>query len=41
MTFSTQDVRQGINSTDHAVAKMLVFSTVTTFLALGLIAFGG
>ena len=38
MTFTTQDVRQGINSTDHIVAKMLVISTVSTFLALGFIA---
>lgn len=41
MTFTTQDVRQGVNSTDHIVAKMLVVSTVSTFLALAFIAFGG
>ena len=41
MTFTTQAVRQGINSTDHAVAKMLVVSTVSTFIALAVIAFGG
>jgi hypothetical protein len=41
MTFTTQDVRQGINSTDYAVAKMLVLSTVSTFIVLGMIAFAG
>ncbi len=41
MTFTTQDVRQGVNSTDHIIAKMLVISTISTFLALAFIAFGG
>lgn len=41
MTFTTQEVRQGINSTDYAVAKMLVISTVSTFIVLGMIAFAG
>lgn len=40
MTFTTQAVRQGVNATDHAVAKMLVVSTTSTFLALAFIAFG-
>jgi len=38
MTFTTQAVRQGINSTDHVVSKMLVISTISTFLALGFVA---
>lgn len=40
MTFTTQAVRQGVNSTDHIVAKMLVISTTSTFLALAFVAFG-
>lgn len=38
MTFTSQAVRQGISTTDHVVAKMLVISTVSTFLALAFIA---
>lgn len=40
MTFTTQAVRQGVNSTDHVVAKMLVVSTLSTFFALAFVAFG-
>lgn len=38
MTFTTQDVRQGINSTNHVVSKMLLVSTTSTFFALAFIA---
>jgi len=41
MTFTTQAVRQGVNATDYRVAKMVVFSTVVTFLSLGSIALFG
>jgi len=41
MTFTAQAVRQGVNSTDYKVAKMLVFSTALTFLSLGSIALFG
>jgi hypothetical protein len=41
MIYQTQAVRQGINATNHAVAKMVVISTSLTFLSLAFIAFGG
>ncbi len=41
MTYKSQAVRQGISSTNHAVAKMVVISTSATFLSLAFIAFGG
>lgn len=41
MTFTTQAVRQGVNATDYAVAKMVVFSTAMTFISLGAIALLG
>lgn len=41
MTYKSEQVRQGITSTNHAVAKMLVVSTSLTFLSLAFIAFSG
>lgn len=40
MTHSAQTVSQGINAQNHAVAKILIFSTGAAFLSLAFIAFG-
>lgn len=40
MYISTNNARQGETSERHFVAKMVAVSTITSFLALMLIAFG-
>lgn len=38
MTYTTEAVRQGVETTDHVVSKMLIASTLSTFLILGVLA---
>lgn len=41
MTISGINARQGISSERHVVAKIVAISTVSSFVLLALIAFGG